>query len=438
MSFKEALSGFRDRYRAAANPEFYRTQMQERENQRLVENAEPARQAMLQALTTQPDHPLAGVVNNPQAFASMMNDPKQLQTFQGMQDLINPPAPPPPKGPNALAAQNLAAAFDAEDRGDARRADIYRQRAEEAGGISGRSSEIITRLREAGIDPQSEQGQALIIRSIEGANSASVREQKIADLKARGVPEAFAQDIVDGHARMEVVPQTGQVRFTNVVTGQAYQVPLGKAGTAAQDAIAEIDETGPPVGGMDLDTEGVSLWQLAELSTGLGSTIRATAAIPLAWLGMNPFERTIQARQTALLEKRNLIRALVLNPRFPVGEMERIEEEITIAPRFWDDPKLLRSRFIAIDKSLREFMEDARRDANDPTLPQDVQAAQGANAAHISNFLGRIGLPDDARRQGTASPLPEGVPAGAVEIGTTPTGEVVYQAPDGSKWAVPR
>jgi len=299
----------------------------------------------------------------------------------------------------------ITAALDRADRAGAdgrlSEARFLRAKAAKDAGIGAEKvPDIIATVRQIGLDPASGEGRQLVLESLRGASKASQRDQKITDLVARGVPRDRAQDIVDGFARLEVVPQTGRVRFVNEVDGTAFEVPV-KAQPRAADIASDVE---PSLGDIPRPTpqRGETLFDLAEVATGPLSAAQNMLAVPQAWLGLEPNERVVQARQALKTETQSLVRSLAVNPRFPVAEMERIRQEVNIQPRIWDDPDLLRSRMAQIHDSLTLRMQQAAADAQDPSLPQEHREAQLTNAANIANFLGVLGV-DQAREDVAAA-----------------------------------
>ena len=106
-------------------------------------------------------------------------------------------------------------------------------------------------------------------------------------------------------------------------------------------------------------------------------------------------EETIEARQTFDVAKNSMIRALSINPRFPVGEIQRLEREINIAPRILDSEPGLKARMRAIDRSLRLTQQQQMRAADDPSLSPEERSSARTNAENIANFLVRMGVPEE-------------------------------------------
>jgi len=228
----------------------------------------------------------------------------------------------------------------------------------------------------------------------------------------QGLDRPTAANLVDRNVRAEMT-DAGTIRFIDEVNRTAYEIPVEQMET--QQAGETIESKAQP---------GYTLYDQAVHATGPGSALAAVAAVPLAMMGLPYSKRTVMARQSMRTEVQNLIRALAINPRFPVGEQERIREEVNLLPGILDDPELMRSRMESLDSSLRRRMESARTDANDTGLPEDTRSSQKSNAQAIENFLDVLGVPK----------LPEGVPEGSVKLERkTKDGYDIWLTPTGQK-----
>jgi hypothetical protein len=212
-----------------------------------------------------------------------------------------------------------------------------------------------------------------------------IRETRISGLVARGMSPQFAEDIVDRNISYEVVPQTGQVRRINKLTGQVDEIPIGGLPPEDQALVAAATE----------QEENKTLWDAAREGTGVMSSIRSGASRVVGQIpGAPQATKTEEARQFLSTATNDLARALVINPRFPVAEVERIIKEAGTQPGAFDTPELMRSRLKVLDSFLRDRLKTAEKDANNTRLPQDTRSAQAANAAAIRSFLPKIGAPD--------------------------------------------
>jgi hypothetical protein len=221
-------------------------------------------------------------------------------------------------------------------------------------------------------------------------------------------PQAIATDIVDGNKRVEVL-ESGQVRLVDEIAAVAGDV---------DNAVIELpigtfaDEEGRPA-----PESGQTLWELAPQVAGLASAIRAGGSAISGQLGGPVAEETIEARQTFDVAKNNMIRALSINPRFPVGEINRLEREINIAPRILDSEPGLKARMRAIDRSLGLIQAQQLTASQDPSMPDEERASVRANAENIANFRVQMGVPEEISVEDITVEYLEGADRqGAVDI----------------------
>lgn len=217
---------------------------------------------------------------------------------------------------------------------------------------------------------------------------ASIRdnasERQIRALEARGMSRGEAENIVYGFVRPETDPVRGGTRLVDVVEGTI--TPL-----------REITTDGPRAAEPSPVPEGQTLFGNAEQATGFGNTIRSGLAdtvgqVPLVGRFFD-FAETVEARQRFAVSTNELIRALSINPRFPVAEMERLREEINIAPSAMRSTEATRNRMRVIDEALRRRLENERRAADDPNLPAETRRAAAQASNDIANFLAALGVP---------------------------------------------
>lgn len=143
--------------------------------------------------------------------------------------------------------------------------------------------------------------------------------------------------------------------------------------------------------------QDINLYSLADDTAGFISGGHALyGASPLAQIfGVHKnTEKVLEARQTMETSKRDLIRALSVNPRYAVGEMNDIAKEVNIAPSIWDSPDALRSRMRSISQSLQKRVYQETRAANDRSLPVATRQAALQSANDLRNFLDILGAPE--------------------------------------------
>jgi hypothetical protein len=121
-------------------------------------------------------------------------------------------------------------------------------------------------------------------------------------------------------------------------------------------------------------------------------------------------QETVGNRQMFRLAQNDLIRSLSINPRFPVGEIERIQRETDLEPNIWDSEKALKNRMRQLDSFLRQRLKNEMRAANNRDLPVETQQAAGQAAKDIRNFLEILGVPQKGGAQSQDQSQPKADP----------------------------
>lgn len=219
----------------------------------------------------------------------------------------------------------------------------------------------------------------------------SAREEKAASFAAmfqrQGMDAARAVDLgaklAEGAARVDINESTGKVVLIDEV----------KAMIGDPDAVTELSiQPTEEVDRVEIEPQD-TLFSLAGDATGLQSAFRAmTARIPLT--SLLPEEGlAINARTIFNTFQNDLARGLVVNPRFPVGEVERVIESLDVSPRLLDNEAAMQARLIAVDRYLRIRLAQFERDTADTSLPEGLRSAQAENASAMRNAIDRIGAP---------------------------------------------
>lgn len=259
-----------------------------------------------------------------------------------------------------------------------------------------------------------------------GTSTTKPRESdvKIANLMRRGVSRSDAEDIAYGIVKLGTHPVTGASVLVNIMTGESTPLvikspngqPAGGDGAEKTSSSKPGDIRTPEQGGPSPVSAPQTLWGMSPESTGV------IPAIKDLWNNVGPqipgmegteFPKVTENRQQYMIATQALIRALSINPRFPVGEMDRIREEIDIVPNVFRSESAMKQRMRAVDAGLRRRLENERRAAADPNLPSDKRGAAVSAANDIENFLAILGVP-----QGDEANAPQEikVPAGAVDL----------------------
>lgn len=220
--------------------------------------------------------------------------------------------------------------------------------------------------------------------------SPSERELRIDDfMKTLGVDRATAIKLDEGFKRVET-DDFGRSRVVDVVAEDVQEINIK-----------------PASGNEPIPPPEQSLFGLAEDATGPEASIKSGFSQLLSVAGgpvNNP--EVIQARTSFSIATNDFIRALTLNKRFPVKEIERIREEINLKPKFFDSPELMQNRMVAIDRSLRERQRKALNNANNTRLPETARENAAGSAQDIEDFLSVLDVPPSPRTQKEYDAIP--------------------------------
>jgi hypothetical protein len=212
---------------------------------------------------------------------------------------------------------------------------------------------------------------------------------------------AEAMDLANGFVSVSTNPDTGEIALVNKRTGDARSLDV----TSMSDVEAAISLANKP----DADSpNSETLWNMANV-TGLRNSITNWAQGFTGQVGWNVADPEVQGkRQLMDTATRELIRALSINPRFPVAEMEAIAREVDIKPGAFKDVQTLQAQMSGVDRALRWRLENEARAASDRTLPSSTRQAAAAAVKDLRNFLGILGVPQDMSvgAPTTATPKP--------------------------------
>jgi len=215
----------------------------------------------------------------------------------------------------------------------------------------------------------------------EEGDGQPVFKQKIeAILKAiPGVSRGQATKIVTGGIKVQQDPVTQEISLVDLTDNTVSRLSV-----ADQAAPAEAKDNGEP---------RRTIWDMTALGTGPLSALKSGASAVSGMVGGPIAEKTVEARQYIKSAQNDLIRALSINPRFPVGEINRIREEINISPTIFDNPKQMQHRAVAIDEYLKGRIEKELKTAQNRMIPSKQRQAAIQSANDIEHFLGLLGVP---------------------------------------------
>jgi hypothetical protein len=203
------------------------------------------------------------------------------------------------------------------------------------------------------------------------------RDKKIRDYQETlNLPEEDSIKLADGLFSVKPNPVDGTVQLIDEV-GQV---------------VREIEVDRPPVP-IPSPKKGETLLDLIQYATGPINTVAAAISVPLAWANLPTADKVVSARQVFSTTNQDFIRALQNNKRYPMGEREAITEEISMLPKFIDDPKLMRVRALALRGALEVRADQAQRDADDPSNPADFRGGAKQAVSDIRNYLATLGEP---------------------------------------------
>jgi len=226
----------------------------------------------------------------------------------------------------------------------------------------------------------SKEDQEAIVKGGDKGKDA-VFQQKIDKIVSDyGVSEQIATGIVTGAIKVKTDPITGAHTLVDLAKGTSQ--PL-------TEAAGQNQPEAPAPTAKDQQT----IWDMIPLATGPVSAAKAAGSIATGMVGLPVASKTAQARQFIQSAQNDLIRSLSINPRFPVGEIDRIKEEINISPQVLDNPTLMKDRARAVDNYLRRRLAKEYSTVKNKNLPADYRQNAAAAASDIEFFLQQLGVP---------------------------------------------
>ena len=228
-----------------------------------------------------------------------------------------------------------------------------------------------------------------IAKIVEGVNKGeplSDKERSVQMLvNTLGISPAEAVAIVQGTRKVITDPVSGDIAIYDEATGQT--TPIDPSSDVAQQIKGKVVTKGDPQ---------VTLAAMARESTGLLNSLKLAAQRVAGQAGMKISDapEIANMRQQVDVAKRSLIRALALNPRYPVSEQEAVAREINISPSAFNDPITMQAQIQAVDTALRERLDDEIMASNNKSLPKSTRQAARQSANDIQNFLDLLGADD--------------------------------------------
>jgi hypothetical protein len=223
------------------------------------------------------------------------------------------------------------------------------------------------------------------VKSKSGENKLTKYEANIKSLVRRGMSETDAADIAYGRVKVVVDPDTKQPFLVNIADGTAKPLALEMAGKPKPKSPKGKTKT---------------LWGMVREGPTVTGVLAGTQIAAEEVLGQVPglsgeFAPKDQIRNMTAINaaKNQLIRAMINNPRFPVGEMDRVAEEVDISPSLLVSTGALLERFKGVDDYLRGRLQNELAASRDMALPSTTRQNARAMAKDIKNFLNKLGVP---------------------------------------------
>lgn len=207
------------------------------------------------------------------------------------------------------------------------------------------------------------------------------RDRKISDYQALyGVSREDAVRMADDLVDTQINEATGKIIMTDTRDNSVREVTPQRSG----------DDSAEP------EMQGPTLWDVAERGnpTGLGSGIAETANRVLGQAGVEVGGDTVAQRRYFSNALQDLIRALSMNSRFPVAEMERIRREVDLQPSVFSDEGTLKASMISLDATMQDRIDYYRWMANDPSQAEELRESFGSAATQMEWFRKRMGVPE--------------------------------------------
>lgn len=215
--------------------------------------------------------------------------------------------------------------------------------------------------------------------------NSKVRDQKIQDAMAAGSSEVDATDVVDGNVEITVIPETGEVLRTNRRTGVVTVLQRAQPKLAEEQAQPTEPGLYDRIKDNPLAVTGVG-GAFIEI---FGGTAGQIPGIPIS-------PSIIQVRQDIRSAQNTMIQAFALNPKFPVGLIRILKEDIRIESKLWDSDRALLLRLEGIDKTMRKRIQSEQEIGDNVSLPRDRRESAKIAVVNMKQFLRELGVPEGA------------------------------------------
>lgn len=258
-----------------------------------------------------------------------------------------------------------------------------------------------------------------MLQNMGGLNgSTKAYNQKMQTALALNYPPEIASLYASGAIKLKKDPVTGQDVPVNAITGEQVDITGKQVGSpnpaqATEPALKEISASqsqqpyAPEVlkAASPVEQDSVSgssknnatLYDQADLITGGQQRVGELASNVTENVPIVNFKAISTDARKAIADfdfaQNNLIRTLSLNPRFPVGEMERIRGLLDRG--MFVSPDTLRTKIRSLDQVLRENLATQEAISNDKNMPVEDRKIARRSIVDIKTFLKKLGAPKD-------------------------------------------
>jgi len=202
-------------------------------------------------------------------------------------------------------------------------------------------------------------------------------------MKVYGVDEKTATGLATGTVKINTNPVSGESVIVDTLTGTSKPI-------VATETPSTKPKPTPPK---------QTLWEMADLSTGILSAGKAAWGATAGQIGLPIAEKTEYARQRVRSAQQKLVRSLSINPRYPVAEMTRIKEETRIAPEIFDSSQSLRVRMRAVNDYLESEIITNQSIASNPKMPTEQRKNALQSVEAMQSFLRELGVPKESPKE---------------------------------------
>jgi len=151
-----------------------------------------------------------------------------------------------------------------------------------------------------------------------------------------------------------------------------------------------------------------TLYALADEVAGFGPGAKSALSKGLAPFNLYVAETTETAKSVFKAAENSLIEAFRLNPRYPQAEVKRIQDNIDIKAKVWDNPTALRARMAGSRKFLEGKLEEVEWNLQNPTITAKKRGEEENTRNGIRRYLSVLGkAPDTEEMEATQARIDE-------------------------------